>query len=201
MPLPPPVDREPIHTRRIHFNGYERKDGLFDIEAYLTDTKSYEFSNSWRGSIRPGEALHEMLLRVTVDEEMTIHDVEAATENSPFALCPDITPNYKRLIGVRIGPGWRKEVRSRVGGIEGCTHITELLYPLATVAVQTIRPLKNHRRKKVDSETRQDRGRPFVLNTCHAWAESSPVVKENAPDYYRPPSVIASDSETGEAPE
>ncbi|MEX1198982.1 MAG: DUF2889 domain-containing protein [Pseudohongiellaceae bacterium] len=201
MPLPPPVEREHIHTRNIHFAGYERKDGLFDIEAHLTDTKSYEFSNNWRGTITPGEALHEMWLRVTVDDHFAIHDIEAATDNSPFALCPDITPNYKRLIGLTIGPGWRKAVRQQVGGVEGCTHITELLYPLATVAVQTIKPLQNHRRRQTDSDTSRHRGKPFVLNTCHAWAESSPVVRENAPDYYRPANIMASDAGTGEASE
>lgn len=196
MPLPSPVEREHIHTRDIHFTGYERKDGLFDIEAHLVDTKTYEFSNNWRGAIRPGEALHEMWLRVTVNGDFTIQDIEAATDNSPFEICPDITPNYKRLIGLTIGPGWRKAVLEHVAGTEGCTHITELLYPLATVAVQTIRPLQNHRRRQVDSDVSRHHGRPFVLNTCHAWAESSPVVKENAPDYYRPADIMASDAET-----
>ena len=186
MPLPNPVKRQHIHTRSIEFAGYEREDGLFDIEAQMTDTKTYAFSNNWRGTIEPGEALHRMLLRLTIDESFHVHDVEADTESSPFAVCPDITPQYKKLIGLKIGPGWRKEIRQRVGGVEGCTHITELLYPMATVAIQTIKPLQNHRRRVADSETPRYAGRPFVLNTCHAWSEHSPVVKENAPDYYIP---------------
>ncbi len=187
MPLAKPVERQHIHTRQISFQGYERVDGMFDIEAHMTDTKSYDFANSWRGTIAVGEPLHEMWVRITIDTEFVIHDVEAATDNSPFATCPDITPAYKSLIGLKIGPGWRKAIRQRVGGVAGCTHITELLYPLATVAIQTIRPLQNHRRQQVDSDSRRYKGRPFVLNTCHAWAEDSPVVRDNAPDYYRAP--------------
>lgn len=184
MPLSEPVRRQHIHTRNLHFAGYEREDGLFDIEAHLTDTKSYAFDNNWRGTIEPGEALHEMLLRLTIDTELNIHDVEAATENSPFAMCPDITPNYRKLIGLQMGPGWRQAIRQHVGGTEGCTHITELLFPMATVAIQTIKPLQNHRRREADSRIRSSKGKPFVLNTCHAWAEDSPIVKENAPDHY-----------------
>lgn len=190
MPLSAPVKRQHIHTRQINFTGYERDDGLFDIEAHLTDTKSYAFSNHWRGTIEPGVPLHEMLLRLTIDDKLLIHDIEAATDHSPFAICPAITPAYKALIGVTIGPGWRQQIRSRVGGVQGCTHLTELLFPMATVAIQTIRPLKNHRKKLADSDSSQGRGKPFVLNTCHAWHESSPIVKQNAPDYYVPPEEL-----------
>src|SRR5690606_7150973 len=135
MPLPTPARREHIHTRQINFCGYEREDGLFDIEGHLVDTKTYAFSNNWRGSIEPGEALHEMWLRVTVNDKFEVVDIEAATDNSPFEMCPDITPAYKALIGATIGPGWRKVIRDHVGGMNGCTHLTELLSPLATVAI------------------------------------------------------------------
>jgi hypothetical protein len=195
MPLPTPVRRQHIHTRQINFCGYEREDGLFDIEGHLVDTKTYAFSNNWRGSIEPGDALHEMWLRLTVNDKFEVVDIEAATDNSPFQMCPDITPAYKALIGATIGPGWRKVIRERVGGIQGCTHLTELLSPLATVAIQTIRPLQNHRRRKADSDSRHYKGKPFVLNTCHAWAEHSAVVRDNAPDYYIPLTPVESDEE------
>jgi hypothetical protein len=186
MPLPSPVKRQHIHTRQINFAGYEREDGLFDIEAHLTDTKSYAFHNNWRGNIEPGDPIHEMLLRVTIDDKFVVQEIAAATDNSPFSICPDIAPVYGSLVGLTMGPGWRKAVRQQVAGIQGCTHLTELLFPMATVAIQTIRPLQNHRRRLADSDSRRHTGRPFVLNTCHAWAEYSPVVRENAPDYYVP---------------
>lgn len=186
MPLPQPVRREHIHTRQIHFAGYEREDGLFDIEAHMTDTKTYAFQNKWRGSIEPGDPLHEMRLRVTINDQFEIVDIEAATDNSPFSICPSIAPAYKQLIGVTMGVGWRRNIRERLGGTRGCTHLTELLFPMATVAIQTIRPLQNHRRRMADSESSHYAGKPFVLNTCHAWHESSEIVQQNAPNYYVP---------------
>lgn len=186
MPLTAPVNRTHIHTRAISFTGYEREDGLFDIEAHMTDTKTYEFENHWRGKVPVGEALHEMRLRVTIDDSFVIHEIEAVTDNSPFAMCPDIAPNYKSLVGLRMAAGWRQAVRAKVGGTNGCTHLTELLYPMATVAIQTIKPLQNHRRRQADSESAPSTHKPFVLNTCHAWAESSPVVQKNAPAWYKP---------------
>ena len=184
MPLSAPGPRRHIHTRAISYRGYEREDGLFDIEAHMTDTKTYAFKNNWRGEIQVGEPLHEMLLRLTVDETFTIRDIEAGTDNSPFEICPDVVESYKSVVGIQMGPGWRKAVRSKVGGVHGCTHLTELLFPMATVAMQTIWPLLRHRQNRSDSHIGKTKKRPVVLNTCHAWATSSPVVKENAPDFY-----------------
>lgn len=188
MPLPDPSPRKHVHTRAIDYRGYEREDGLWDIEAHMTDTKTYKFSNDWRGEMQVGEPLHEMLLRVTIDDDFTIQDVVAVTDNSPFEMCPSITPNYKSLIGIQMGPGWRKAIRMKVGGVQGCTHLTELLFPMATVAMQTIWPLSRKRKnaKKDENqpaEQKQSR-RPVILDTCHAWASDSQVVKENSPKYY-----------------
>ena len=66
MPLSPPAERELLHTRAIEINGYRRADGQFDIEARLTDTKTYAFGNQDRGTIEPGTPLHGMLARMTV---------------------------------------------------------------------------------------------------------------------------------------
>ena len=185
MPFPDASPRKHVHTRAIDYRGYEREDGLWDIEAHMTDTKTYEFSNKWRGTVPVGEPMHEMLLRVTIDGSFVIQDIFAATEHSPFEMCPAIAPNYKKLIGIKMGPGWRKAIRMKVGGTEGCTHLTELLFPMATVAMQTIWPIRSKRKQESDTEEKQPQGkRPVVLDTCHAWASDSPVVRENAPKYF-----------------
>lgn len=184
MPLSQPVARKHVHTRAIDYRGYQRDDGLWDIEAHMTDVKTYAFKNNWRGEVQPGEPLHEMLLRVTIDDGFVIRDIEAVTDNSPFAMCPDITANYKSLIGIQMGAGWRKAIRQKVGGIDGCTHITELLFPMATVAMQTLWPLLRDRRNKADSDVSDSPRRPMVIDSCHAWASDSPVVRENAPKWY-----------------
>jgi len=187
MPLPAATSRKHVHTRAIDYRGFERDDGMWDIEAHMTDTKTYEFKNNWRGTVAVGTPLHEMLLRVTIDDDFVIRDVIAVTDNSPFKICPEITPNYKALIGIKMGLGWRKAIRQKVGGVDGCTHLTELLFPMATVAMQTIWPLLRHRQNKADSDVGKSEKRPVVLDTCHAWSTDSPVVKENAPKYYTGP--------------
>ncbi len=184
MPLPPAAEREHIHTRTIECAGYRRTDGLWDIEGHLTDIKSYTFENKERGAVPPGEPVHEMWIRLTVDDDLKIHDVETVTDYSPFMMCKEVGPNFKRLIGISIGPGWRRAVRQQVGGIEGCTHIVELLGPVATTAFQTIFPLKSREKPEGEAESS---GPPRLLNTCHAFRSDGPKVREFWPDHYDGP--------------
>ena len=179
MPLTPSEDREPIHHRQIDCRGYRRKDGLWDIEGHLTDVKAYAFTNSFRGEVQPGEPLHDMWLRLTLDDELTVIKAEAATDAGPYAICPAITPAFAKLEGITMGPGWRRAVQGLLGGVQGCTHLVELLGPLATTAYQTINSW-NAKRKPERESSRP----PRHLNTCHALARDGEVVKEHYPRWY-----------------
>lgn len=178
MSLPPPVPREPLHTRRVECRGYRRADGLWDIEGHLVDTKAYPFANSFRGELAPGEPLHEMWLRLTLDDALQVQDVVAVTAAGPYAICPAINAAFGQLKGLTIGKGWRREVLARVGGVRGCTHLVELLWPMATAAYQTIYPVLA--RERPSAETRP----PAHLDTCHALARDGEVVREHHPRWY-----------------
>lgn len=127
MPLSEPQDRELLHLRDIALRGYRRADGLFDIEAHLTDTKTYGFPSEDRGFVGPGEPLHGMWMRMTLDEDLTIVACEAATDFGPYAICPGAAPNFARLAGLSVRRGFLRAAAERVGGVEGCTHLRELL--------------------------------------------------------------------------
>lgn len=182
MSLSPPAPRKHLHTRTITCNGYQREDGLWDIEGHLVDVKSYEFHNDHRGVVHAGVPVHEMRLRLSVDDDLEIHAAEASTEHAPYAMCPDITPRFALLKGLRIGPGFHREVQKRVGGTRGCTHLVELLRPLATTAFQTLVA----RRRSAEAEADPDAPprRPIFLDTCHAHATDSPEVKRRWPAFY-----------------
>jgi hypothetical protein len=177
MPLSPPVEREPIHKREIVIRGYRRSDGLFDIEAQLADSKSYAFDLGDRGPLAAGEKVHGMTMRITVDDTFMITAVEAAMDNTPYGVCPQVAPNFSRLAGLRIGKGFLKAATELVGGAEGCTHLRELLAQMGTVAFQTIAPLKMR-----DGGAKLATG---LLNTCHAYAADGELVRRRWPELAR----------------
>ncbi len=184
MPLSQTVRRQSMHTRTVTCHGYKREDGLWDIEGHMVDTKPYAFRNEDRGGfINANEPLHGMSVRLTLDENFLIHDVEAVTDWSPFKHCPDITRVFKGLIGVSIGYGWNRKLKELMGGVKGCTHLTELLGPIATTAFQTIMSTRPDYCGDVDGVIEE---KPPYLDTCHMLREDGEVVMKYWPKFYRP---------------
>ena len=178
MPLTVAAPRKLIHTRRVVCKGYEREDGLWDIEANLVDTKAVPHARRHTGQERkPGEPVHDMWLRLTIDLDMVVREVEAQSDASPYPICPEITVNFQRLVGLKIGPGWRREIAARVGGVNGCTHLVELLGPLGTTAFQaTGRAREAH-------NAGQPVKKPYQIGSCHVYKEDGPAVLERWPQW------------------
>ena len=179
MPLSEPtVTRELHHTRRITLSGYRRADGLYDIEGELSDTKPFDVPNHHRETIAAGQPIHGMKLRLTVDLDLTIRAVEAVSDDVPNPVCRDVTPNFQRLVGLRMTPGFTRAVRERLGGREGCTHLVELVGAVATAAYQTL----FFEREQRDRANPQ-RERPHVIDTCFTLRSDGPVVARRWPQY------------------
>ena len=180
MPLTPPVSRQLMHTRTIEMRGYSRDDGLWDIEGHLVDIKPFDIRGEEQGETRPaGKPLHDMWLRLTVDLDLVVHDIEARTDASPYSVCPGITEAFKVLKGLSLKPGWNQKTRELLGGIKGCTHLVEMLAPLATTAYQTLYPAR----------VKRDAGKPVVhkpglIDGCHAYASDGPIVLKRWPQFY-----------------
>ena len=164
MPLPPASDREPAHRRQIDCRGYRRADGLWDIEGHLVDTRDEPMQTFGRGRIEPGEALHEMWMRMTVDDQLHVTDIQATIERAPYPACPYFpAERFAKLIGQQIAPGWTARVRLALGGPNGCTHLVELLGPLATTAVQTVYAWRGESLDSMHHQPPSD-----FINSCHS---------------------------------
>jgi len=177
MPLPEsPVSRQRLHVRQIAYEGWQRDDGLFDIDAHLHDAKDHDFA--LLTGVRPArEAVHDMWVRVTIDRDYNVRAMEVRTDGMPYpGACDRIEPAYSKLVGANLIKGFRKLLHETMGGIKGCTHVTELLGSLPTAAVQTFAGLR-----------REDagEGKPFQLDHCHALATTTDTVRRYYPKWYR----------------
>jgi hypothetical protein len=174
MSLSPPAPRRAMHARRIVCEGYRRDDGLWDIEARLIDTKAYATREPERGLRAAGDPVHDMLVRLTLDDAMIVRAIEVSMPAHPYGACLGAQPAFQSLVGCSVGPGWRKAVQARVGGVAGCTHLRELLFPMATVAFQT---MQGWPEDKGDDQPVRLNGEPGrVLDGCRAWDARGPMV-------------------------
>ena len=173
MPLPDSPERTELHLRRIEMRGFRRADGLYEIDGRVLDTKTTSLSIPGRAEpLAAGMPVHDMWIRLVVDEDLVVKDVLAVTDASPYGVCREAVAPLAVIIGEQIKPGWTNLVKEKLGGPVGCTHLMELLMPLATTAFQTLAPVRLRRLDVIGAS-----GRPAKIDSCYAYASQREVVR------------------------
>ncbi|MEN9885826.1 MAG: hypothetical protein RL758_404 [Pseudomonadota bacterium] len=175
------VTREALHTRRIDFTGYRRSDGLFEVEGHLVDRKTHDFNLREGRSVPANEPVHDMGVRIVFDADMLIHEIDTITHAGPYPRCLDGGRALQSLIGQRMAGGWSREVRSRLSGARCCTHLMELLGPMATAAYQSLGFLH-----VIAPDVAGLDGRPRQIDSCYAYAADGELVLKRWPQFHRP---------------
>lgn len=177
------VPRVLKHTRAITVEAYARDDGLWDLEAHITDIKTRDVQ-LMSGQRLAGQPWHDLWLRITIDTQLLIVAAEAASDSVPYpGHCQTITPQYQSLVGVSLVHGFRKQLQQRLGGVLGCTHLTELAQVLPTAAIQAFAGEVTKLRTGDDQET----SRPFQIDRCHAMRSDGAAVAQYYPRWVSKP--------------
>ncbi|MBT4522854.1 MAG: DUF2889 domain-containing protein [Halieaceae bacterium] len=182
MPLPTSHDNEHIHTRSITIDVYKRPDGLMDVDGRIIDVKPFDHK-MMDGFRKAGEPVHDLSLRISLDDSLTVKETVTCMDQGAHDLCPQAEPNFSKLIGLQIGPGWNKKVKSAMSPGLGCTHIIEMLAQMATGAIQACwarKPDEDFNLPPPAERQIED----DMLNACYPYRESSPWVKEHFPNNY-----------------
>jgi len=209
MPLSPPVSRQLRHRRAIRAEAFERDDGLWDLEACLTDHKPRDVALA--PGVRPkGLPIHELWLRITIDRKLTIVDAEASSEWVPYpGHCEAANPAYRALVGLNLLQDFRRQARRLLAGTVGCTHLTELCSVLPTAAIQAFAGDVWSTRDSATDTAEGDsahagahREPPFQLDRCHALRFDGEAVRRFYPRCYGhvPRSLKTGDASAAQPP-
>jgi hypothetical protein len=180
MPLSPSVSRRALkHVRAIEVEAFARDDGLWDIDAHITDIKTRD--TTLASSTRlAGSPIHDLWLRLTIDTQLNIVAAEAVSNAVPYpGHCDTIGPAYQKLVGLNLLKGFRQGLKARLSGICGCTHLTELAQILPTAAIQAFAGEVIDTRDGSGDDGHDQK--PFQLDNCHALRSDSAAVAKYYP--------------------
>jgi len=175
----PSITRRPLHRRAFDVQVFARDDGLFDVEAALTDTKSHDVALAGVPR-KAGDPIHEMQLHLTVDATLTVTAAASDTLWMPYpGACPEHGDAYAQLVGLNLLKGFRQAVAERLGGTQGCTHLTELCQILPTAVIQAMAG------SVIDTREGDAAGNPpFQLDRCHALRRDGATVAQFYPRWH-----------------
>lgn len=169
--------RRKVHLRRIFCEGFQRDDGLIDIEGTLIDEKPFPIEMAQK-SLGANEPIHLMTMCLTIDRQLVIRAVLAHMKHAPYLQCGEIVSHYQDLIGLRIEPGFTRQAKRMFRGTAGCSHMTELLPSIATTAFQI---LWNEPDRPVPEVKTKDRPSHSPLDGCATLRLDGEVVRLHFP--------------------
>jgi hypothetical protein len=163
---------------------FEREDGLWDIEAHLRDEKPFGFVDPGRGPMQAGDPVHDLRVRLTVDDDRVVRDVAVELGSMPFASCHEVRDTLRPLVGERVGRGWRQALK-KIPRLGTCAHVHEVLVPMATVVHQAMSLGHDPQHKVALAPDPSLAERPFYVDDCHSWRADGPVVAHFYPQFAR----------------
>ena len=183
MPIPPPSPQRRLkHRRTLAIEVYARDDGLWEVDALLTDVKTRDAPMV--DGVRPaGTPIHQLLLRLVINSQLDILQAGSSSDWVPYpGHCGAHGDAYAALAGLNLARGFRKAVQTRLAGVKGCTHLTELAQVLPTAVIQGLVGEVINARGDRPGDTQ-----PFQLDRCHALRTDGEVVRLHYPRWHRQP--------------
>ena len=170
------------HCRTIAVEVFARGDGLWEVDARLTDLKTRDVRLG--GNVRKaGELIHDLLLRLVIDERFNVVEAGSDSRAMPYpGSCDEPADAYGRLVGLNLMQNFRQAVRKQLGGVQGCTHLTEMSQTLPTAVVQAFAGIVLDTGGDGDEE-------PFQIDRCRALRADGEAVREHFPRWFRQAAV------------
>ena len=131
----------------------------------------------------PSDAVHDIRVRLTLDDERIIRDVGVEMGSMPLGSCHEIKESLRPLIGECVGRGWRQILR-KIPRNATCVHVHEVLVPMATVVHQGMSMGRDPEKPAIVRDTSLA-DQPFFVDDCHSWRANGPVVAQFYPQFSR----------------
>jgi len=171
------IQTDPVHERHLEFRTYPLEDERMIIEGWLKDERLVP-GYHWNGKSRPTGAVHWMCVRLLVGGwPVTILDAEAEMPDIPHELCPTTLESVKRIVGLSIVSGYSEEVHRRLGGVQGCAHLTHLIVTMGPAALHGYWTQISRQRRPIPRSLDEFLGLPQLINSCKLWREDGPFMQ------------------------
>jgi hypothetical protein len=170
--------KERIHSRTITVNTYEIDDSSLLVEGDLVDERFFpSFYYSRNEFLDPG-IVHDIRVEMKVNlPRLDITEARAQMRKIPIKDCLGVESSAEKIVGLRIKPGFSRDLKERLGGTAGCLHMTTLIYHMGAAAVQGMWAW--YSRKREGGSTRSLDYDPGILkDSCWLWREDGPFFEK-----------------------
>ncbi len=168
----------PVHERRIEIQTYPFKADQVIVEGWLRDERLVP-GKTREGRSRPPGVVHWMAVRFHLGgNPPTILEAEAEMPVTPDPLCPTVADCVKKVIGLPIVAGFSEQVRNRLYGVQGCSHLMHLILAMGPAGLHGYWAHQGLRKKSRSRISGKKFYLDYLINSsCRLWREDGPLVQ------------------------
>ncbi len=167
---------EKIHTRHMEIATYDGGDNHIIVEGRLRDDRlvsTYHIT----GRKRPPQNVHHMIIQMCIDcATLSIRDINVDMPGVPHDECDQTAESLRKLMGMRIVPGFTSKVKGLLGGTQGCLHLTTLMLAMAPAILQGFWAFRSRTPdiQSISSGLVEN----YLLDTCWVWRKDGPLAEQ-----------------------
>ncbi len=162
-----------VHNRDIKVSTYQAPDNCIIVEGELIDNRLVNIHH-FSGKVIPPDIVHHMIIRLLINRESEIKDVEVEMLETPQESCSETLDSLNPIIGMKIQRGFTMKIKDMFTGGKGCSHLSELLVSMAPASVQG--GFTAFSSKPVPKEAAAG-VRAILTDTCWVWRKDGPAIK------------------------
>lgn len=166
----------PVHERRIEIRTYPIGEDQVLVEGWLKDERlAAGFSRDGRS--RPAGVVHHLCVRFLLGgKPPTILDGEAEMPVVPHPLCPTVAETVKKIIGLPLISGFSEQVRRKLYGVEGCSHLMHLILAMGPAGLHGLWAHQGRKDPAASRSWEETSNLDYLINSCRLWREDGPLV-------------------------
>ncbi len=132
------------------------------------------------------DTYHEIKLNVEFSHpKLEILSIKGDFVRYPHQECLPTLKKLERLTGIRVKADFYQRIQESVGGAAGCAHLNSLLYEMGQAVVQGRFAKSSELAEGLEVSLPREKWvklwlqmMPGMRNTCIAWSDESPMVKQ-----------------------
>jgi hypothetical protein len=165
-----------VHERKIEVRSYPQPDGNLVVEGWLRDERKVPIHH-WSGNMVGPGVVHHMAVRLLIGGwPIRILEAEAEMPGIPREMCIQTQETVQNVVGVSIVSGYSDEIKKRLGGIKGCTHLTHLIVVMGPAALHGFWTHAARNPMPQPKSLEEVPGLSLLVNSCQLWAENGPFM-------------------------
>ena len=171
------IKEVPVHERKIDIRTFPLENDQALVEGWLHDERMVPGHNR-DGSPRPPGVVHWMCVRLLLGgKPISILDAEAEMPTIPNPLCPTVADTVKKIIGLPIVAGFSDQVRKKLYGVEGCSHLMHLILAMGPAGLHGYWAAQSRKSQSLPESIEKIPHFEYLVNSCQLWREDGPLIK------------------------